>query len=300
MNALPAALHARLTEVLRQAGDPGPLQEMHPVGGGCIHNAMQVTTPRERYFLKYHPHARPHTFTSEKRGLELLAVTHTVRVPQVLAAGDPSDGMPGFILQEWLAPSGASHTLDQGVLGEQLAALHRAGQAEAYGLDQDNYIGSNPQANDWSDDWVCFFCDRRLRPQMVLAERAGRMPSLRRQRLERLMERLAHWLDGVKRRPSLLHGDLWAGNVMTGPGGGPALIDPAVYYGDREAELAYTSLFGGFRSRFYQAYQAAWPLEPDFEERRDLYNLYHLVNHLNLFGEGYGGEVDAVLQRYVG
>jgi fructosamine-3-kinase len=177
--------------------------------------------------------------------------------------------------------------------------MHRA-TAGAYGLDHDNYIGATPQPNGWMPSWRDFFRERRLRFQAELARRNGLLPAERASRVERLLDRLDRWIDDALVRPSLLHGDLWGGNFIVGPGGGPALIDPAAYYGDREADLAFTRLFGGFPDNFYRAYAAAWPLPAGWQDRRDLYNLYHLLNHLNLFGESYGAQVDAVLRRYVG
>jgi fructosamine-3-kinase len=183
-------------------------------------------------------------------------------------------------------------------LGRQLAMLHRA-TAPAYGLDHDNYLGIMPQLNSWMESWAAFFRERRLRVQVELARRKGHLSGQRARRMERLLDQLDTWLGGHTPPSSLLHGDLWGGNVLAGPGGAPALIDPAVSYGDREAELAYTALFGGFPAAFYRAYDEAWPLPDGWQERRDLYNLYHLVNHLNHFGERYGEAVDVVLRQYV-
>jgi fructosamine-3-kinase len=206
----------------------------------------------------------------------------------------------GFILLEWLAaPPQADRSRAAMVLGHQLAALHRT-TAPAYGLDHDNYIGATPQPNGWMQSWAAFFRERRLGFQAGLARRNGLLTAERERRLERLLARLDRWIDDRSARPALLHGDLWSGNFIVGPGGAPALIDPAACYGDREADLAFTALFGGFPQSFYRAYEEAWPLPAGWQERRDLYNLYHLLNHLNLFGEGYGGQVDQVLRRYVG
>ena len=145
--------------------------------------------------------------------------------------------------------------------------------------------------------WLAFFRERRLGFQAQLARQNGHMRGERAQHMERLLDRLGEWIDDHTTQPALLHGDLWGGNFIVGPGGAPALIDPAVSYGDRETELGYTALFGGFPERFYRAYDEVWPLPARWRERRELYNLYHLVNHLNHFGETYGSAVDATLQR---
>lgn len=297
---LPAALAESVAASLRAAGDPTPVRTVRPVGGGCINNAQCLQTDQATYLLKWNARPLPRMFLVEAAGLKLLGSTNTVRVPAVLAATEVAANCPAYLILEWLeGPPDSARRADQAMLGTQLAALHQASTSD-YGLDHDNYIGSTPQYNGWEADWVRFYRDRRLRPQIELAQRNGLLPATRRQRLERVLERLDQWLGGVERRPALLHGDLWGGNVIVGPGGRPALIDPAVYYGDREAELAFTELFGGFSAHFYQAYQAAWPLAPDYADRRDLYNLYHLLNHLNLFGESYGAQVDAIARRYTG
>ena len=201
---------------------------------------------------------------------------------------------------EWIGADAYVSRLETSeTLGRQLAQQHRA-FSTAYGLDHDNYIGSSPQSNQATASWVDFFRDRRLGAQQELARRNGRLHPRRAAQLERLMSHLDEWIDEDSCAPSLLHGDLWGGNYLAGPRGEPVLIDPAVYYGDREAEIAFTELFGGFGPKFYAAYNEAWPLRPGYSERRDVYNLYHLLNHLNLFGEGYGGSVDAILRRFAG
>ncbi len=300
MSIFPAALKRPLRDALRSIGDESAIESGRPVGGGCINNAMRLDTGRRSYLLKWNADPLPDMFPVEVEGLRELHATHTVRVPEPYAAANPQDGAPGFILMEWLEAPPGHRKIDFEQLGRQLAEMHRHGppgmETPAYGLGYDNYIGPTRQINGWDADWVSFYRERRLRPQMELAQRNGRMPSERRLRLERLMGRLDEWLGGVERQPALIHGDLWGGNVMAGPGGAPALIDPAIYYADREAELAYTELFGGFEPAFYAAYREAWPLAPGYKERRDLYNLYHLLNHLNIFGETYGYQVDAVLR----
>jgi protein-ribulosamine 3-kinase len=198
-----------------------------------------------------------------------------VRVPKVFSHG--VEGGQAYLLLEYLDLQGNG---DFAALGRMLATLHRK-TATRFGWQRDNYIGATPQANGWCDDWAEFWRERRLRPQF---ERAG----LKLEFAEKLLE-------NHRPQPSLLHGDLWNGNVGFTPEG-PVIFDPAVYYGDREADLAMTELFGGFPREFYQAYRQAWPLPPGYEKRKHLYNLYHLLNHLNLFGGGYLGQVNATLR----
>lgn len=296
--ALPETLQEPLRETLRRLGDSTEIRSARPVGGGCINHAMRLETGQSLYLLKWNADPLPGMFACEARGLAQLAATQTVRVPNVYDFAEAQAGHPAFILLEWLEGTRAG---DSARLGEQLAELHRQGVSPqyppAYGLDEDNYIGSSRQINHWEPDWARFFANDRLRPQMALAQQNGILNDDRQRRLERLIERLPELLGGVPRQPSLIHGDLWSGNVITGSDG-LALIDPAVSYSDREAEIAFTELFGGFSARFYAAYQATWPLDAGYSQRRDLYNLYHLLNHLNLFGESYGYQVDAVLHEY--
>ncbi len=288
---LPSSLQQALARELGQ-----PVVETRPVSGGDINQAAWCRLADGREMLvKWNTGRLPGLFTCEHRGLALIRATRTLTAPEVFAAAETDGDRPAFIALEWLG-RGRSRPDTAVALGRGLAAMHRH-TAETYGLDHDNYIGANPQPNTPADNWVDFFRHRRLGFQMELAARNGYLPAARRQRLERLLSRLEEWLPPHP-PASLLHGDLWGGNWLVTASGEPALIDPAVYYGHREADLAFTELFGGFPPDFYRAYEAAWPLEPGYEERRHLYNLYHLLNHLNLFGEAYGGQVDAILRRY--
>jgi fructosamine-3-kinase len=296
-----------IQEALRQTGDDSAIRERVSLSGGSISQVLRVRSEHGAYLLKTGGRGLPRFFECEARGLGLLAEASAVRMPKVLAYHDaqreksrPGDGETSFILMEWLDPPGHPDRARAGeLLGTALAALHHS-TAPAYGLDHDNYIGATPQPNAWNSSWLVFFRERRLRFQANLARRNGLLPTQRAGRLEQLLDRIDHWIDDGAVQPALLHGDLWGGNFIVAPGNLPVLIDPAAYYGDREADLAFTTLFGGFPEAFYRAYQAAWPLAPGWRQRRELYNLYHLLSHLNLFGESYGAQVDSILRRYVG
>lgn len=283
-------------DALTQIGDATRVMQLSPVGGGCIHRVHHLCTEKRAYLLKWNPKPLANIFEEEVQGLNLLAATGAVRVPQVLYV----HCRPDFILLEWIQPDLDQPEWNQEQLGRQLAALHNHPAGPSYGLDHANYIGANGQTNTWHTRWAEFFRDCRLVPQMKMAAKSGALAGASLRKLEYLCAHLERWIDEDLCRPSLLHGDLWAGNVISGPAGQPVLIDPAVYYGEREAELAFTELFGGFSRRFYQAYHNAWPINPGYPERRDLYNLYHLLNHLNLFGPMYAGAVKTVIERYAG
>lgn len=300
MLGLPEALFEALTRRIRELWGPSTsLVRAEPVSGGDIHEAARIVLSDGRtLFVKYNPEPLPGLFEVEERGLALLRSTQTVRVPEVYAAAEATEKHPAFLLMEWIEPGGSSPDTLR-AFGRGLAHLHRH-SGEFYGLDHDNYIGSLPQPNTPTRSWVEFYRERRLGVQMELAGERGRLPAKRRERLERLRERLEEFIDESHVKPSLLHGDLWGGNYLISSEGEAVLIDPAVYYGDREVELAFTELFGGFPPEFYEGYREVWPLDPGYEERKPLYQLYPLLVHLNLFGEGYGGRVDRVLRHYVG
>lgn len=278
-------------------GDDTGIERRRPVGGGCINSTFLLElTNSSSLFLKENSVRFEHMFQAEALGLEALRKGGGPRVPAPLAWGENANRQ--FILIEYI---------DQGAragdfwerFGRELAELHRSNTSDRCGFDADNFIGSNPQRNGWTGGWIEFFAEKRLRFQLELAQTRGagdrgRLCS----GVERLIDRLPELLIEPG-RPSLLHGDLWGGNYMIGQFGEPVLIDPAVYFGHREADLAMTELFGGFDPRFYAAYREAFPLEPGYPERRDLYNLYHLLNHFNLFGSSYEGSVRSIVSRYV-
>ncbi len=221
-------------------------------------------------------------FSAETNGLKALAEADAVRVPSVLAA-DEQDG-EAFLIMEWLE-LGQKTGLAAARLGEALAHQHQC-LGMHYGWRRNNFIGATPQFNNYSGNWIKFFRDHRLGFQLRLAAENGFRGEL--QALgARLLERLPALFDGYNPKPSLLHGDLWSGNWGVSESGEPVIFDPAVYYGDREADLAMTELFGGFPPEFYSAYHAIWPVDNGYPMRRNIYNLYHVLNHLNLFGRNY-------------
>jgi protein-ribulosamine 3-kinase len=289
-----------IRDALREINDASGIQTMRSVPGGYINHAFQVSTNKAHYLFKYNTYTTVRLISTEVYGLELLRQTKTIRIAEVLAYADANEERPGWMLQEWIEPFQGDIEGSAERLGREIALLHKAGRHSLYGLDQNNYIGFSPQENQQSSDWVSFFRERRLLPQMMLAEQNGFLSVGRLDKLDRLLARLDDWLGGVERQPALLHGDLWAGNVLYDPQGQPVLIDPSSYYGDREADLAYSEWSStAFSPKLYAAYEEVWPTAPDRAERRDLYNLYHAINHLNHFGERYLEEIDRMLARYI-
>ena len=229
---------------------------------------------------------------SEKIGLEALAVTRAIKVPKVIFVGETSTC--SFLICEYLDLK-KDNLFSGKILGKQLALLHQNSN-EFFGLSEDNWIGLNPQKNHWQENWISFFKKYRLQPQLIWAFERGYRSSLE-EKSERLMEALPLFFDQYKPKPSLLHGDLWSGNWGTINNTTPVVFDPAIYYGDREADLAMTKLFGGFPQVFYDAYNYEWALDYGFKVRQNLYNLYHLLNHLTLFGEVYLRQTIDVLEQ---
>ncbi len=243
-------------------------------------------------FVKAAAAAANAQLAAEAAGLAELAGAGVLRVPQVRAQGVAGD--QAFLALEWIEAAPGTPASERR-MAEGLAALHRV-RAEQFGWGIDNTIGPTPQLNGWWSEWPAFWRERRLRPQLELAVRRG-YGRLLETPGERLLEVVAALLEGHRPQPSLLHGDLWAGNWCTDTHGAPVIFDPAVYYGDRETDLAMTRLFGGFGQAFYDAYQHAAPLPAGHAVRIDLYNVYHVLNHANLFGGGYARQARIMMER---
>ena len=283
---------------LRRAAEAhlGPIHSASPVSGGCINNGLRVLTDAGPVFLKYNPQAPPGMFAAEAHALDQLREQAAeLVVPRVMAHAEADGDAPAWIALEWLEPAARSPEFLER-LGRGLAQMHRAAVDRSWGWERDNYIGSLPQANTPAASWSGFWRERRIEPQLDLARGAGRLPG-RQADWERLLDRLPAILAPAEEdSPSLVHGDLWSGNVLS-TAAGPALIDPATYRGHREVDLAMADLFGGFGSRFHAAYGEAWPLQTGYDVRRPVYQLYYLLVHVNLFGGGYVQQTSAVLQE---
>jgi len=278
---------------IREAsGAPYVIESRAGIGGGCINESYVVRGHGRAFFVKLNAPARAGMFAAEAEGLAEIARSNTVRVPQPVCHGANTNAS-WLVLEHLELRPGGDRSMAQ--LGRNLARLHRV-TGERYGWHRDNTIGATPQVNTRSDDWIAFWRERRLGYQLKLAESRGHGGRLIAAG-ERLLGTLPSFFRGYTPPPSLLHGDLWSGNVGLEAGGDPVIYDPAVYYGDRETDLAMTELFGGFSQSFYQAYRAEHTLDPGYETRKHLYNLYHVLNHLNLFGGGYGAKAERMIEQ---
>lgn len=274
------------------ATDIGVASSTRTVGGGDINDSYRVESSGRQYFLKLNgPSALP-MFEAEADGLRAMSAVEGCRVPGVIASGTTES--QSFLLLEWLELQSGGATEEER-LGRGLAMLHRTASGR-FGWPHDNFIGTTAQINRHSEDWQTFYRDQRLAPQLALATAngfGGRIQDLG----DRLMTALPDILAGHEPAVSLTHGDLWGGNRAWLADGTPVLFDPAVCFADRETDLAMTRLFGGFGARFYDAYNESWPLPAGHERRVGLYQLYHLLNHLNLFGSGYLGRSTGVMEK---
>jgi protein-ribulosamine 3-kinase len=269
--------------------EPEPAQRLGGAGGS---ESYEWPCESGMLFVKAGPVERRAALEAEAAGLSELSRAQALRVPRVLASGATDDA--AFLALEWIDAAPADSECARR-LGEGLAAMH-AVTAPRFGWDRDNTIGRTNQTNGWMEDWAEFFRERRLRPQLGLAVENG-FGKLVETPGARLLESVHLLLAGHVPRASLLHGDLWGGNWLATPEGEPVIVDPAVYYGDREADLAMTRLFGGFGGAFYRAYEAADALPAGAGLRRELYNLYHVLNHANLFGGGYARQARDMIDR---
>lgn len=260
------------------------------LGGGCINESMRIEDSAGRYFVKLNRSGMLDMFAAEADGLKQILASETLRAPRPVCWGE--FGGKSYLVLEYIELGGGG---SGAAFGEQLAAMHRSSQ-DQFGWHRDNTIGSTPQINTPSADWIGFWRERRLGFQLDLAERRGAGHGLI-ERGRELSERLPVFFEGYRPTPSLLHGDLWGGNYDSDRQGRPVIYDPAVYFGDRETDLAMTELFGGPGAEFYAAYDSAWSIDPGYSVRKELYNLYHILNHYNLFGGGYAAQAERMVSR---
>ena len=250
----------------------------HGPGGGCINASWLLEDRGLRYFVKTNQESLAEMFAVEAAGLRAIAETGTIRVPDPICHG--SGGGRSWLVLEWLD---LGHGQDWRAMGQSLARLHQCSAGATFGWENDNFIGATPQPNQPHDDWISFFGEQRLGFQIKLAhQKGGRVPAW-----SYLKEALPQLLDFPHQAPSLLHGDLWSGNAGFTKSGEPVIFDVAVYRGHGEADLAMTELFGGFPREFYGGYEEISPIDRGYAQRRTLYNLYHILNHYNLFGGSY-------------
>ena len=284
-----------LNEAIKELyGSDRIIRSQTAVSGGDINEAKALTLDDEtKVFVKSnHSRSALDNFRAEAEGLEAISFTGAIGVPGVLGLGQ--DAGVAFLLLEYI-DAGKKVKGYWEVFAAELAAMHGYDVGDRYGFPRDNWIGARKQINNMHDSWIEFFRDCRLEPQFAAADRYFSAED--RKRIRYLIDHLDQYLLEPA-RPSLVHGDLWSGNMVTGNDGKGWLIDPAIYYGHPEADLAMTELFGGFSGIFYEAYKEYGRLEPGYEDRRDLYNLYQLLNHLNMFGGGYLGSVMRIVNRY--
>ncbi|RED46025.1 fructosamine kinase family protein [Seonamhaeicola aphaedonensis] len=268
------------------------VETVKPVSGGDISKAYRIATSYSNYFLKLNGADKFNMFKTEAYGLELIAKTNTVKTPRVLAFDVFENS--AFLLMDFI-DSKSALPKDFITLGEQLGALHQ-NTSKCFGLDKNNYIGSLNQSNNKHLNWDDFFIEERLLPQLILANSKGLLNSKETPSINTMKGALKPLFENIQ--PSLLHGDLWSGNYLIGLDGTPYLIDLAIYYGHNEVDIAMTKLFGGFSNDFYKAYYNILPPDTPTNQRIDIYQLYYLLVHLNLFGRSYYGSVISVLKKH--
>ncbi|BAY20944.1 hypothetical protein NIES2100_06880 [Calothrix sp. NIES-2100] len=277
--------------ISRVTGEKFQSQHKRSVSGGCINQGYAVSDDERTYFVKLNQASQVAMFEAEALGLEEMLNTASIRVPQPLCWG--TSGHSGYIVLEWLEIGGASTSHSWQEMGRKLAAMHKATSSQGFGWKINNTIGSTPQINTWTTDWAEFYAKHRLGYQFQLARRKG--GSFPKQ--EKLLAAIPELLANHQVEPSLVHGDLWGGNAGCTVSGEPVIFDPATYFGDREVDIAMTELFGGFPAAFYQGYNEVFPLDAGYEQRKTLYNLYHIINHFNLFGGGYGSQANRMIDQ---
>jgi len=287
-------LNKAIRNSLEQNGfDTIKIQNVIPVSGGSINETYCVATNKGKFFIKKNDSKRfPKMFEKEAKGLEILQNTNTIRTPKVIVLGESEE--VSFLILEYIESKNPKSIFWE-EFGAKLASLHQC-TTTTFGLDYDNYIGSLYQQNNFHTNWTDFFIEERLQIQIKLARDHHQIESATISKFEKLYNRL----DDIfpKEQPALLHGDLWSGNFIVDEKGAPVIMDPAVYYGHREMEIAMTKLFGGFDNQFYDAYNAHFQLEKGWQNRMDICNLYPLMVHVNLFGGSYLNQVKNIIAKF--
>jgi fructosamine-3-kinase len=277
-------------QITKTTGAPFEICDRHSVGGGCINQGARLSDGTRRFFVKTNRADQVEMFAAEALGLQQMRQTHAILVPEPICWGTAAGA--AYLVLEWLELGrGSSKAWTE--LGRQLAKMHQFQQSTAFGWERDNTIGSTPQLNAWTASWSTFFTQQRIGYQLQLAQRRGGSFA----KATQLLDHISHLLRDHKPQPAIVHGDLWSGNAAVTTAGVPVIFDPAVYWGDREVDLAMTELFGGFPSEFYRGYQATFPLDAGYEQRKTLYNLYHILNHFNLFGGSYGAQANRMIDQ---
>ncbi|MDP2238093.1 MAG: fructosamine kinase family protein [Bacteroidales bacterium] len=293
---IPLSLAPAVEKLLeKHTGIKGRIEETRALGGGSINDCCKLVYARKSFFMKWNYADRyPQMFVKEALGLEKLSATNSIKIPEVIGTGE--EASLAFLILSYVEKGHASQSFWH-EFGTQLAQLHK-NTAAHFGLNHDNFIGSLEQKNSFCDNWPEFFAGMRLEPQIRMARNRGAFDSASLMAFERLFGKLDKLFPAEA--PALLHGDLWSGNFLCNEKSAPVLIDPAIYYGHREMDLAMSKLFGGFDNSFYTAYHSSFPLEKGWQTRVDLCNIYPLLVHVNLFGGGYVSQVKSILRYFAG
>ena len=278
------------THISQVTGKKFVSQQHLSISGGCINQGFAVSDSKLTYFIKLNLASQVSMFAAEMLGLQQMCSTGTIRVPKPLCWG--ITGNSSYIVMEWLEMTTGNNKSWQ-EMGRKLAAMHKTTSNQGFGWDINNTIGSTPQINNFSNSWIEFYTQNRLGYQFKLAKKRGGSFPLADKLLAAIPKLLANYLV----QPSLVHGDLWGGNAGFTVEDEPVIFDPATYFGDREVDIAMTELFGGFPPAFYQGYEEVYPLDKGYEQRKTLYNLYHVLNHFNLFGGGYCSQANRMIEK---
>jgi fructosamine-3-kinase len=275
-------------QISQETGKAFQGNDRQSVSGGCINQGYRLTDGEQSYFVKLNQARAVAMFEAEALALQQMRATRTILVPQPICVGTTEQS--AYLVLEWLDLGGGTNSA-WAAMGRHLAQLHRVPGKTGFGWDRSNTIGSTPQINPWTTDWATFFAQHRIGYQLQLAhQRGGHFPQQ-----ERLLAAIPALLADHHPQPALVHGDLWSGNAAITQTGLPVIFDPAAYWGDREVDLAMTELFGGFPTAFYQGYDQVYPRDRGYAQRQPLYNLYHILNHFNLFGGSYATQANRMI-----